>query len=542
MWLNDEPRLWLADFRYDREPGERLKPSSLIAKEHRTGKLVRLERSKLSSDPPYQIGPDALLVCYDASQLGCHLALDWPVPARVLDLKAEFRCLTSGHGLTHDHTLNDALAHFGVAQQGSIEDVEELLLRIAPQLNLGHASLRGRYMTAVARMESLGVPVDMDVFERLRNEWENVQLALIRRVDRDYGVYDGTRFNVRRWAAWLNRHRIAWPRLSPGKLDLRQDTFHEMALTHPEVGPIKELRATLSQLGVCKLAVGSDGRNRCPLRPFASKTGRNQPSTNQFIFGPAVWVRGLIRPNPGMAVAYVDYEQQEFGIAAALSGDAAMTAAYESGDPYLTFAKQAKAIPQDATKQSHRNERDVFKMCALGVQYGMGAPSLAQRLDVDSAKAQAFLRLHKATYPAYWRWSKRVGEQGRKDGNLTAAFGWRLNVSRESKLRSVRNFPLQANAAEMLRLACIALTEKGVGVCAPVHDALLIEAPVGEIEQAVANTHQAMQRASEVVLGGFRLRTESKTVRFPDRYMDPRGWQMWQTVMEVLNERTVKCA
>ena len=78
---------------------------------------------------------------------------------------------------------------------------------------------------------------------------------------------------------------------------------------------------------------------------FRSRTGRNQPSNSKFIFGPSVWLRGLIKPPPGHGVAYVDWRQQEFGIAAALSGDAAMQAAYLSGDPYLAFAKQAGAVP-----------------------------------------------------------------------------------------------------------------------------------------------------------------------------------------------------
>ena len=85
-----------------------------------------------------------------------------------------------------------------------------------------------------------------------------------------------------------------------------------------------------------------------------------------------VWLRGLIKPPPGHGVAYIDWSQQEFGIAAALSGDANMLAAYQSGDPYLAFAKQAGAVPQDATKQSHSAQRDLFKACVLAVQYGMG--------------------------------------------------------------------------------------------------------------------------------------------------------------------------
>src|SRR6202008_4761107 len=96
-----------------------------------------------------------------------------------------------------------------------------------------------------------------------------------------------------------------------------------------------------------------DGRNATLLSAFRSRTGRNQPSNTKFIFGPSVWLRGLIKPPPGHAVAYVDWRQQEFGIAAALSGDVAMQAAYRSADPYLAFAKQAGAVPADATKTTH---------------------------------------------------------------------------------------------------------------------------------------------------------------------------------------------
>ena len=78
---------------------------------------------------------------------------------------------------------------------------------------------------------------------------------------------------------------------------------------------------------------------------FVPRSGRNQPSNTRFIFGPSVWLRGLIKPPPDHGVAYIDWAQQEFGIAAALSGDQAMQAAYRSGDCYLAFGKQAGAHP-----------------------------------------------------------------------------------------------------------------------------------------------------------------------------------------------------
>jgi hypothetical protein len=157
-----------------------------------------------------------------------------------------------------------------------------------------------------------------------------------------------------------------------------------MAKAYPIISPLRELRSSLSKLRLFHdLAVGRDGRNRAMLSAFGTIAGRNAPSNAEFIFGPAVWLRGLIKPSPGYAIAYLDFEQQEIAIAAALSGDKAMQRAYQTGDFYLAFAKMAGAVPEDATKKSHGEIRDRFKQCALGLQYGMGAVSLAARLGVS---------------------------------------------------------------------------------------------------------------------------------------------------------------
>lgn len=95
---------------------------------------------------------------------------------------------------------------------------------------------------------------------------------------------------------------------------------------------------------------------------------------------------------------------------------------------------------------------------------------------------------------------------------------------------------MQANGAEMLRLACGLVIERGVRVCAPVHDAILVEAPLDEIDAAVAVAQSAMADASEIVLGDIRLRSEAHVIRYPDRYQDERGQKMWDTVWAVVAE------
>jgi DNA polymerase-1 len=117
---------------------------------------------------------------------------------------------------------------------------------------------------------------------------------------------------------------------------------------------------------------------------------------------------------------------------------------------------------------------------------------------------------------------------------IHTVFGWTLHVEGNVNPRTFSNFPMQSNGSEMLRLACSLATERGIEVCAPVHDAVLIHAPREELPHATALTQQCMQQASEAVLAGYRLRTEAKSFLFPEHYQDARGAEMWQTVKGLL--------
>src|SRR5262249_20836997 len=164
------------------------------------------------------------------------------------------------------------------------------------------------------------------------------------------------------------------------------------------------------------------------LSAFRSRTSRNQPSNTRFIFGPSVWLRGLVKPPPGQGLAYIDWKQQEFGIAAALSGDGAMQAAYLSGDPYLAFAKQAKAVPDTATKEAYGSQRELFKQCVLAVQYGMEARSLAMRIVRPEIVARDLLRAHHETYRRFWAWSDAALDAAMLTGSLQTVYGWHVHV------------------------------------------------------------------------------------------------------------------
>ena len=560
--------IWLVDFEFDAPPGENPEPVCLVAWEIRSGRKIRLWRDEFGPEPPYPTDTDTLFVAYYASaEIGCHLALGWPVPERILDLFTEFRNRTNGIPPPSGASLLGALTFYGLDGisagekkemrdlilcggpwspeeraaildycETDVEALSRLLPKMLPAIDLPRALLRGRYMVAAARIERNGVPVDTVTLMRLRQYWSDIQDRLIARIDVEYGVYDGRTFKADRFAAWLARNNIPWPRLESGKLDLGDDTFKEMARAYPKIAPLRELRVALSEMRLNDLAVGHDGRNRTLLSAFRARTGRNQPSNTKSIFGPSVWLRGLIKPPPGYGIAYIDWSQQEFGIAAALSRDPKMMEAYRSGDPYLAFARQAGAVPPEATKASHKAERDQFKQCVLAVQYGMGAESLATRINQPPIQARRLLELHRETYRVFWRWSDTLLNYAMLVLSLYTVFGWRIQVPASPNDRSLRNFPMQANGAEMLRLACCIGTEQGVEVCAPVHDAVLISAPLHRLEADIAKMQDAMREASRVVLNGFELGTDVKVICCPDRYMDERGKIMWDRVIGLLNE------
>jgi DNA polymerase-1 len=555
--------VWLVDFEFGAPPGDIQEPVCLVAWELNSGRKMRLWRDEFGTAPPYSTGPDSLFVAYYASaEIGCHLALGWPVPERVLDLYVEFRNHTNGLPTISGAGLLGALAQYGLDGIGAGEkdEMRDLILRggpwaetertdiltycesdvaslarllpaMLPRIDLPRALLRGRYMAAVARMEYNGVPIDVPTLTLLQQNWTNIQDELIASIDAGYGVFDHRTFKVDRWARWLVNNDIAWPRLESGRLDMSDDTFRQMARSNPLVSPIRELRSSLSEMRLADLAVGQDGRNRTLLSPFRARSGRNQPSNSKFIFGPSVWLRGLIKPPPGHGVAYIDWEQQEFGIAAALSGDGNMQAAYRSGDPYLAFAKQADAAPSDATKATHKSVREQFKQCVLAVQFGMGEESLAHRIGQPPIQARHLLRLHRETYQTYWNWSDAACDFAMTRGYLATVFGWYIHVGTDSNPRMLRNFPMQATGAEMLRLACCLGTERGIEICAPVHDAVLICAPLDRLESDVARMQEAMREASSIVLGGFELGTDADLIKYPNRFSDERGAVMWERVM-----------
>jgi DNA polymerase I len=576
----------LADFEFVSSPGERPDVVCLGARELRSGRTHQLWRDQLGHSTPYRIDDKTLFVRFVANaELACHLALGWPLPHNVLDLSPEFRCITNGRTTPSGKGLLGALAYyrldaigtkqkdvmrnriiqgwpFTAEERGQIleyvlsdtDALVRLLPKMLPDIDLGIALYRGESVAAAAVMEHRGVPVDAEIFSQLadKHAWRAVQDGMVPAIDAKYGVYardsaGSWSFNMELFDAYLTRQGIDWPRLDTGKLNMRRKTFENMTRGWPQLEELRQLRYTRDKLRKVKLAVGADGRNRTILWPFQAKTSRTQPKASQWIFSPAVWLRSLIKPGPGRALAYIDYSAMEFLLAAVLSdghcgSENPMLDLYLTGDPYLHYAKRVGAIPSAGTRAEYEAVRTLFKNMLLAVQYGMSAYTLAGRLGVSMFVAHEMLRQHRALFSQYWTWSDDWVARALDTGIMWTSFGWECHTGiTELNERSIRNFPIQATGAEILRIACILAVRHGIELLAPIHDAVLIEGPTEQIEATAALMAELMRRASRIVLnataaGKHELRTDVKFIRYPDRYVDGRGEDIWDRVLKLLVE------
>lgn len=127
-------------------------------------------------------------------------------------------------------------------------------------------------------------------------------------------------------------------------------------------------------------------------------------------------------------------------------------------------------------------------------------------------------------------WVDSLINHARSVGYIETVFGWRKLVSEDDTNNALQNFPCQANGAEMLRLACVMAMEAGLKIIAPVHDALLLEAPLEIFDRDVAKLREIMTEAGGIILDGFEVRTDADAVKYPDRYVDERGIMMWEKV------------
>ena len=550
--------------------GERPRPVCMVAKELRSGQTWRLWRGQFETQPPFPIDDDTVLVAYYASaELGCFKALGWPQPKYVLDLFTEFRARTNGvqrgARLVNAATLFRDRCHHRHREAGhglrascavvrgrptnrptildycesDVRLLERLLPAMLPRIDLPRALLRGRFMKAAAAIEWNGTPIDTATLDLLRRHWTGIQDELIAEIDRDYGVFDGRSFRRERWQRWLaaERHPVA-DAPKPANSSSTTTPFGRWRRRIRRCRRCASCAAPCPRCGWPILRSAATAATARILSAFRSRTGRCQPSNTKYIFGPSVWLRGLIQPPEGWGVAYHRLEPagvRHRGGAVRRCGDAGRVPVRRS-IPRIRQAGRRRAGRRHQ-ENPRRRARAVQAMRAGAWPTAWKPKSLAQRIGQPEIVARDLLRSHRETYRKFWAWSDATVDRAMLLHPLLTVFGWPIRIGSDPNPRSLRNFPCQANGAEMLRLAACFATEQGVEVCALIHDAVLIAAPLDQLDRDIERMQAAMAKASRVVLDGFELRTDVNVVRYPDRYQDPRGAVMWERVMKLVAKR-----
>jgi hypothetical protein len=583
-------RAWALDTEYQPSAARLQVPHCLCALD-----LISLERRDVWLEPgapcPFDMTKDELFILYAAdADILTFIAMGWSTPLNVLDPRVEWMRIDNGGDQfkpnsreKKGYSLMDAARAFHIpaipesikkswrelAIRGRPFTVEEnagllrycrwdvdLTVRVlmalwaeanlADPLTFKQALIRGRYMSAAARCYVTAIPLHMPVVKRLIHHAGKARLGLIKNKTDRFPIYrpDGTR-SLEMFARFLHSHgQLArWPRTPTGALSTSEETFETMSEEWPLAGELRQFLTFLDQLKTFDLAIGGDGRNRISLRPFGTKTSRNNTAKGGgFIFAQNSVFRHLIRPPRGRALISVDWSAQELHIAARLSGDPNLIEIVTSGkDPYIELAVMVGLSAAGATEEDSPEARAMGKIVQLALLFGAGPGVIMRATGMPLEQARVFLKRQRQTFRRFYGWSDANAQKAVACKSLTTPLGWtmrfRPGTSTKSPERTGRNFCVQGCAADMMRLLMIRLTEAGFAVCAAIHDGFLIECDAVEADVVLKAVRTAMDRCG-VDLIGAAIPIKHKVFCWPESYREGKtqAADLFETIMKLVGE------
>jgi DNA polymerase-1 len=315
----------------------------------------------------------------------------------------------------------------------------------------------------------------------------------------------------------FERQKLPIKKKTPsGQPSTDEDSLAELALDHPLPKLILEHRA-LSKLKstytdkLPKSINPQTGRVHTTYSQTTAVTGRlssNDPNLQNIpIRTPAGRrIRECFIAPPGAKIVSADYSQVELRIMAHLSGDENLRRAFLRGDDvHRATAAEVFGLPLDKVTP---DERRVAKVINFGLIYGMSSFGVAQNLGIERATAQAYVDSYFSRYPGVKRYMDGTREKARAQGYVETVFGRRLwlpelksgaPIRRQAAERAAINAPMQGTAADLIKLAMIAvqsyLGEKRLAtkLIMQVHDELVLEVPDAELETVKASIRELMQ-------------------------------------------------
>jgi DNA polymerase-1 len=232
--------------------------------------------------------------------------------------------------------------------------------------------------------------------------------------------------------------------------------------------------------------------------------------------------KAFVSGQEGWVLLSADYSQVELRVMAAISEDPAMIEAFQNGlDIHQATAARVYGVPLDGVLPEMRR---TAKMVNFGIIYGISAFGLAQRLGIPRGEAATIIENYFKQFPGVQRYMEQIVADAKKHGYVETITGRRRYIRdigssnatiRGGAERMAMNTPIQGTAADMIKLAMInvanALWKAGLKtrMLLQVHDELLFEVPVAEVEQAKAIILEEMRNA--LSLGDVPVEVEAGT-------------------------------
>jgi DNA polymerase-1 len=221
-------------------------------------------------------------------------------------------------------------------------------------------------------------------------------------------------------------------------------------------------------------------------------------------------IRAAFVPPPGHTIVSADYSQIELRVLAHLSGDPVLVDGFKTGqDVHLRTAMEIFGLAANDVQREHRTRA---KAVNFGIIYGQGEGGLAKVLGIPRSEAASFIAAYYQRYQGVRRFMNETLDRARTGESVRSLLGRRRLVpairsgNRAERLAAERiamNMPIQGSAADILKLAMLALREPvtpGARMILSVHDELVFEVPDAEVSEAKAKIRDAMQSVYELVV------------------------------------------
>ena len=355
------------------------------------------------------------------------------------------------------------------------------------------------------RMERTGVLIDSTLLAQQSQELGKRLLEL----EQQAHELAGQPFNVNspKQLAEILFDKLGLPikkKTPSGTPSTDEEVLSELALDYPlpklllESRQLAKLKGTYTDK-LPKMVNAQTGRVHTSYAQAVAVTGRLASSDPNLQNIPVRTAEGrriraaFIAP-PGARIVSADYSQIELRIMAHLSEDAGLTEAFAHGEDVhrATAAEIFGVTPLEVGP----DQRRVAKVINFGLIYGMSAFGLARQLDLERAAAQNYIERYFARYPGVAKYMERTRNAAKMQGYVETVFGRRLWLPditaaqvgrRQGAERAAINAPMQGTAADLIKLAMIAVQDwidrekLKSRLIMQVHDELLLEVPDDEL-------------------------------------------------------------